>query len=546
MPPWRSWHYFHLICKDKPFSLVKNLYLLALASVLLALTSCKLDPNWDVEALAPIAQTTLTPGNLIGDSNLVAQPGGDLVLDYENTVFNFPVDSILKLPDSTYYYSFHAPFAFTIQPGFPLNVYNDYLLFNLTQVGLSEAYTEAGKLKISIKSWATQPTILQFEIPKAKKAGVPFSFTDNLAAAPAGSYSLYEREFDISSYAIDFSGDNSDQFNKLRMKIMATVAPDAQPFPVEANQELIEASISFEGIKPYFAKGRIHTRSLDISADTVKLPFMDMIQSGTVDLDEVDMTLTVENGFGVDARCHFSYITGINTRTGNQVALNHAVIGNDINLNTAMPTGSTPPFVPSSYPINISTSNSNFEAFAVNFPDRVAINGNFTVNPEGNLSAGNDFVYSTSGAKVKLKVTAPLAFSANNLLLAQTVAFNGESLKKNNPIRSGTLKVYAQNKFPFELGLKLSASDSVGTVLWSMAAEELMAAGIAEPDGRVYQPVSSVLTFALTADDFEYLKQCKNIRFEVRFHTLPTGQLMKIYQDYALNLKVVAQITAGL
>lgn len=526
---------------------MKKLYLLPLAIAIGCFTSCKLDPNWDVEALAPLAQTTLTPANLIGDSNLVVQPGGDLLLDFETEVFDFPVDSILRLPDSTYLYSFTAPFSFTINPGLPMNVYDNYLLFNLPEIGLSEALIESGKLKINIRNAATQPAIIEFKIPKAKKDGVPFTFTDNLEAAPAGSYSEYAREFDIRGYAIDFSGDNNDQYNKLRMTITATIAPGADPLPVTVGQEIIRTSISFESVKPFFGRGRINTRSLNIAADTVKLPFFDMVKSGTLDLDQADLTLNVINGFGIDAQCHFDYVTGLNTRTGTNVSLNHPLIGNDINLNAATQVANGPlPFTASSYPLHITTANSNLEAFAVNFPDRLAVNGRFTVNPNGNLSSGNDFVFSSSSAKVKLRVTAPLTFSANNLLLADSVGFNGESLLKKSPIKSGVLKVYAQNKFPFEFGLKLTAADASGAAVWSMTAEEVLAAGIAQPDGRVYQPVSSVLTLALTAEDFKKIAQSKSLFFEVRFHTLPTAQLMKIYQDYSLGLKVVAQVTAGI
>jgi len=515
--------------------------------LMLGLTSCKLDPNWDVDALAPIAQTTLTPGNLMGDSNLIVQPGGDLVLDYETNVFDFPVDSLLRIPDSTYAYSFNSPINFTLPPGAPIQVYNDYLAFNVPDVGLSKAFIEGGKLRIEVKSTVTQPASINFQIPKAKKNGVIFSFTDNLAPAPIGGYSIYEKEFEINGYDIDFTGDNNDQYNKLRLEINATVASDAQPSQILAGQELIKTSISFVNVKPGFAKGKINTRTLNITADTVKLPFMDMVKSGTIDVDEVDLTLTVQNGFGVDARCKFDYITGLNTRTGSSIALNHPIIGNAINLNSAtqIPSGGLP-FSYSSYQLGISTSNSNLEAFAVNFPDRIAINGGFTVNPNGNLSAGNDFVFSSSSAKVNLRVVAPLTFSSNNLKLADTVNFNGSSLLKNNPIKSGKLKIYADNKFPFECGIKLTALDSLGAVVWSQPTEEILAAGIAQSDGRVYQSTPSTVMLTLSEQDFKMLTRGKKIFFEVRFHTLPTAQLMKIYHDYSLGLKVVAEVKAGI
>lgn len=508
---------------------------------------CKLDPEWDVDALAPLAETTLTPGKIFRDSNLITQPGGDLVLDYRAKVFSFPVEDLLNIPDSTYSYNFISPVNLNIQPGFPMEVYNNYLLFNLPDIALREAILMEGKLRIKVISTATQPAVINFQIPKAKKNGTAFSFSDNLQAAQPGGSTEYIREFDISGYTIDFSGDGGNLFNKLRMVIVAVINADAQPFPVTAGQELIRTDISFIGAKPYFAKGQLSPRQLDIASDTVTLPFMHLVKSGTLDIDDLNLTLEIRNGFGVDARCRFQQVKGINTRNGNEVALTHPIIGNAINLNSAVYNFSAPPnFFATSYPLVFNSVNSNLEAFAVNFPDKLSVIGNISLNPEGALSAGNDFVFHNSEAAVYAHLTAPLAFSANNLYLSDTVAINGESLKKNNPVRKGSLRIFARNKFPFEMEVKLQTVDSLGQVSATPAANQLIAAGIAAADGRVYDPVSSVVTVEFNEQQFEKLTQAKGMLFEVRLHTLPQPQLLKVYHDYFLQLKVVANLTAGL
>lgn len=526
---------------------MKKLPFFPLAIFILTFSSCKLEPNWDVDALAPIAETTLTPGNIFRDSNLIVQPGGDLVLDYEARVFEFPVDSILKIPDSTYTYNFISPFTLFLDPGTTLPVYNNYLLFNLPDIGLREALLRGGQLRVKVISTLPQPSIINFKILKASKAGVSFDFTDNVPAAAAGGTAEYIRDFDISWYNIDFSGDNNDQYNKLRLQIFASLPLDAQSFQVPPGQELIRTEISFVEAQPYFARGKINTRSINIAADTVKLPFFDLIQSGALDIESANLDLTVNNGFGVDARAVFNSITGVNTRTGNTVALNHPILGNNINLNAAQlsPSGNLP-FTPSNYVLNISTNNSNLEPFATNFPNKISIDGNFTINPLGNLSSGNDFVFFNATAAVNMHLTAPLTFSANNLLLSDTVAFNGESLSKNNPAKNGSLKIYAENMFPFELELRLQTVDSLGNILGTPANGQLIAAGIAESDGRVYQPVSSIVNVELSETDMLNLKSAKGVIFQVRFHSLPAGQLMKIYHDYRVHLKAVALITAGI
>ncbi len=526
---------------------VKKTHFIASLLFSVCLGGCKLDPNWDVDALAPLAETTLTPGKIFRDSNLVVQPTGDLVLDYRAKVFSFPVEDLLNIPDSTYSYNFISPVNLNIQPGFPMEVYNNYLLFNLPDIALREAVLMEGKLRIKVISTATQPAVINFQIPKARKSGIAFSFSDNLQAAPAGGSAEYIREFDISGYTIDFSGDGGNLFNKLRMVIVATINADAQPFPVSAGQEIIRTDISFISAKPYFAKGQLNPRQLDIASDTVSLPFMHLVKSGMLDIDDVNLALEIRNGFGVDARCRFMQVKGINTRNGNEVSLTHPIIGNAINLNSAVYNYNAPPnFFASSYPLIFNSANSNLEAFAVNFPDRLSIIGNFSLNPQGALSAGNDFVFHNSEAAVYAHLTAPLAFSANNLYLSDTVSINGASLKKNNPVKKGSLKIYALNKFPFELEIKLQTVDSLGQVSATPAANQLIAPGIAAADGRVYDPASSAVTIEFNEQQFEKLTEAKGLVFEVRFHTLPQPGLMRIYHDYFLQLKVVAKLTAGI
>jgi hypothetical protein len=514
---------------------------------LLFFGGCSLDPNWDVEALAPVAETTLTPGHIFRDSNLITQPGDDLVLDYRAKVFSFPVEDLLNIPDSTYSYNFISPVNLSIQPGYPLVVYNNYLLFNLPDISLREAILLGGKLRVEVYSTATQPAEINFQIPKAKINGVPFSFTDNLLPAAPGETTFYSKEFDISGYTIDFTGDNGNLFNKLRMYIVATINADAQAFPVAAGQEVIRTDISFISAKPYFAKGQLNPRELDIASDTVNLPFMHLIQSGMLDIDDVELALDIQNGFGVDARCLFQQVKGINTRNGNQVSLSHPLMGNSINLNAAVYNNAAPPnFFASAYPLVFHSGNSNFEQFAVNFPDKLSVSGNFSLNPQGNLSSGNDFVFHNSEAAVFAHLTAPLAFSATNLVLRDTVSINGESLKKNNPLKKGLLRIYARNLFPMEMEVKLQTVDSLGQVSATPASNQLIAAGIAASDGRVYDPVNSMVTVEFNEQQFEKLTEAKGLIFEVRFHTLPQPGLLKMYHDYFLHLKVVAKLTAGL
>ena len=69
-----------------------------------ALSSCKQDlanVGWDVDVLAPVLRTRLDMSDLVADSLLTADADGALRLRIETPLIDLPLDSILKIPDTT-------------------------------------------------------------------------------------------------------------------------------------------------------------------------------------------------------------------------------------------------------------------------------------------------------------------------------------------------------------------------------------------------------------------------------------------------------------
>lgn len=525
---------------------MKNLYVLTVVAAITGLTSCKPDPNWDVDALAPIAQTTLTPANLVPVGEVQADSTGKLHFIYDNTVYKVPLDSLFKIPDTTYTYGFSAPFAFTVQPGFPATVFDGYIAPKINKAELTEVVVMSGGLEIKATSYAPEALQLSFNIPKAYKDGQSFTLSRDLEAAASGSSVTFSQYIDLTGYRLDLTGSDGLLGNRLKMQIIATVSPTGNPFPVAAGFKLIDCDITLKEVKPYFAKGAVETQELAINADTVKLGVLEMVKSGTVNLEDIQMKMTVENGIGVDLQAFVYQMTGTNPNTGAQVSLNHPSINNTININRAQANlYQNPEFTPSVKEIVFNSSNSNLKAFLENLPSKIGVDAKFVVNPFGNVSGGNDFVFHNSNTSLKLRVDAPLAFAINDLVLVDTVNLN-LNVGENRPVKGATIKAHVLNGFPLEAGMQVYFPGADGMSADSLFFQQVIQAAPVGPDLKVTAPVKSVLVARAEGPVLDRLLHTDKVWFKVKLATLPGGTVLSLYQGYKMDVQLTAEITYGL
>ena len=277
-------------------------------------------------------------------------------------------------------------------------------------------------------------------------------------------------------------------------------------------------------------------------------PVFSKITSGTLNLQNVSVDLTLTNGFGVDASLLLSQLSSYNSRTNTTVNLvDNAVVGSTIHVNRATPTNNAAPASPvnssrDSFAIN--PSNSNILAWLDNMPTAVGYALQVTTDPMGNISGSNDFAYYGYGISANINVTIPLSLIAGNLTLADTLAVNfGGSGSTTQHVKSGTLTIYATNGFPFSAGLQLYLLNSNSIIYDSLffpANQIIAAAPVNAVTGIVTTPQSSVLTISLNAAQTQQLFNTKNMILRARFNmgSLPSTY-RKIYDYYQLNLKLV-------
>lgn len=506
---------------------------------LLVWNACKMDPNWETDWEAPLAKVKLTPANIIPVGNVVADGNGDLKYVFDKPVFTLPVDSILKIPDTSLQYSFTAPIALNIQPGMTFQVFNNYLNFNITQAELLEALLSEGAVELEMFSHATQPLNLTVEIPKVTKNGTHFVYTDQISAAQNGNPALATAYKSLNGYTIDFTGDNGTFSNRIRLVIYATLPSDAANLNVAQGADLVGLTFKLKGMKPHFARGKIKTQMVDFSQDTLDIKALRIVKSGALQLQDLLMNLKVTNGVGVDLRVKINELKGRNTNTGNELSLQHPIIGGVININRAInQQWNNPEYISTIQNILFNASNSNLKAFVENIPDKISLKAEFTVNPQGPSAGGHDFIYGNSNSQIGLYIEAPLAFSMNNILLSDTVKLDMEKLLGKGNVKGIGFVLWAENNIPFEMKAQVYFEDQSGGVLDSLLFQNHLAPAVINLNNQSVSPVVSELSGALIDEHLENVKKAVRIRFKIKVNTSGQPGLTHWKDSYYLDLKL--------
>ncbi|HTL80743.1 MAG TPA: hypothetical protein VL651_03505, partial [Bacteroidia bacterium] len=287
-------------------------------------------------------------------------------------------------------------------------------------------------------------------------------------------------------------GVNHDRVNTITSTFSAKIDPTetsgVQVFPADT----VAAIVTYSGIHPWYLHGYFGNQTIHIGPEESFFSVFHKVRSGSLGLDSLKMSLTLDNYVGMDSRVTINNIWSRNTHTGNSVYLANSIIGTPININRGMLTNSDPPVTPDHHLFVFDNSNSNAKALLENVPDELGYDVTLLTNPLGNVSANNDFLYTDYGIDAKLNVEMPLNFFADQLVIADTTNIDFSSIKNKENIEKGTLTLHAQNDFPFSASVQFFLVDANNNVLDSLVA----------PPGTIVSGITGMLNNYLVATGF--------------------------------------------
>ncbi len=507
-------------------------------------TGCRKEgpASWDVDVSAPLLTSRLTLANLIPDSLQSIAPDGAVTLVYRSELFAVDLDTLLGLPDTNFVYPYAFPLVgndvFNLPAGFPVISQNNLVRFNLPQVELTRLDLRAGELRIAMRNKIASRVLGEFEVPSAVFPDGNNTLSVAVEPGTPANPSFASVVRDLAGTRFDLRGPNFNAVNTLATNVSAALDSNGSGATV-SNQDSVVVEASYSGLVTSYAKGYFGTNDLDFPEESSRLGLFDAFVGGSLDLDQVALRLKVENGIGMDIQVRLNSFQATNTRTGTTVDMTHAILQGPINLNRALDLGDG--FTPSYYENVLDNTNSNVDAFIENMPDEVRYGLDIRLNPLGDISNGNDFLYFESALKASLELEVPLAVIATDLVLENVAKPDLPGDAETPAITEGTLNLFANNGFPFDARIVLDIVDLERNILSQLQVEGEVPAGLLGPNGIVSTPVRSSVSARLTPAQVALLYGEGRIRTRVVFNTDAATGHVRIYDHYGMDLQFTVE-----
>ena len=515
------------------------------------LTGCAPDignANWDLDVLAPVIKTRLDMGDLVADSLLETDSDGALRLNVEAPLIDFPLDSILKIPDTTITSAFTLPVALNdLPPGTDIFPLSNGTRYDLGDLALKKVILRTGKLRLQIKSIVETEVELNYIIPKAQRFGNVFETTQTIPAGSPGDTAYLELELDLSGYSIELTGPDGTGFNTLTTTAVLTTSENGDTVSIPSNKPFFFLKYGFVDILPDYGTGYFGQQSTSETEEAADIDILSRITDGQMFLDSVKIGLNLINGVGADARFRLNSLTSINSRTNSSVNLTNSIIGSDVILSRAIDlNGTAEDVIESRRFFYLDNGNSNIKSLIENLPDKIGFDFEFDLNPLGNVSSGNDFFYYDRPFEALMTVDIPLRATLSDLTLVDTLDWNLSENEAVESINSGSFTLVANNSFPLEGIIELVLLDENYQLLDTLVVPSTVSAAPVGVDNRVIEALETRISIPVPTKESNILALTKYVRIQVKFNTSSQPDLIQFYEDNMIDIKLIGNLNINL
>lgn len=503
---------------------------------------CKKEPtSWNTSNSGPLIKTTLGIHDLIADS-LLSIGEDDLVsIVYSNELINYGVDSLVEVEDDT------IANSFSIFPVSELQVNSGQQFFNQSEVlsfeqvdaALRRALIGEGSLKLNAQSDIDGDILFRVVIPNAIRNGVSFEYEAIIPSGTSNTPGILDDTADLSGYDLDLTGVSGNTYSEIEVLYSLTVPGYEEQVTVFSFNEVL-MEITFDGLELEFVEGFLGSEEIEFN-DKAYFESVPELNQAIINLDEASLNLSLVNGFGVDLQTVLFSVKAENSATGNQVDLNHSIIGSSINLNRAALHQGIPD--PSERSFLIDHTNSNVLDFLEVIPDSLSVTGRVELNPFGNISNYNDFASAQSTFKCIAALEIPLRTSFSNLILRDSSTIDWS---EENQIQKTIFYLHSKSTFKANATIDLRVVDGSGNVLINLSDYILDGLPPIIPGADGSGQETHTLAFELGEAEMETLSQADQIITELRFETTNYPDLVEIRSTDSIDLLISADVNAQL
>ncbi|HIP36037.1 MAG TPA: hypothetical protein EYG85_04215 [Crocinitomix sp.] len=518
---------------------IRNLLFITLA---LSIVACKKEKTtWFTNWNTPLVHGKLTLSDVKKvDINQNSENFASVF--FNDTIYSFKVDTLIKLPDTTLIQDAVISFAsLTLGPGNLIQNQNIDQLYDLGEIALKRVIVDEGTAIITITTpWQGKSKVV-FDFPKTKEGdGSPFTRTYHLPAGSIANPSVNVDTIDMAGFDFDLTGSTGGLVNNI-LADMYIYSDEETNYITITNQDTVRVVLDFRDMTARYAKGYFGSYSIT-DTTTLDISQMKQIISGSIALDSINLDLVIQNGFKILTQATFSQFKGINSNTSNIINLTFPQLNSALNINPS--TGSLYNHQASLYHIFINSGNSNILAFIENLPDKIDIAFTIDINPYGNINNGADEYYSDSSLDLLLQGDFPLHFSANQLTLVDTMDFSYDANQSATP-QSAMITLKYKNKFPLGATAKLSFLDNAKALLNEVETQSQINSGVYNSTTNTTTVTEGEMVFSLNNDLINNLENAKYITLEIALSTDQSSTIKFNIDDYFdfnlfsdLNIKI--------
>lgn len=412
-------------------------------------------------------------------------------------------------------------------------------LEGLNNVELTQTIIRQGTVRADVYSTAEDTVRFTYEIPAATKNGETFKFEAVVPPAPANGTSYAVFNTDFSGYLLDLTGIDGTKYNTFYNVLKGKINYTGRLVHLSLDDSL-DITLTLVDPKPSYVKGYLGDDVLSVGPGNIDVNVFKNISASTLDFSTTSINIVFENALGIPAEATLDNLTAYNSKSGTSKSLTGTPVNQSFPINPATEGGGFP--VPVQSMIDLS-SGSNATALLNILPDKFSYAGSFQFNPAGNVgNPHTDFAYSGVDLKAFLDIKIPLSVIAANLVLSDTGTFDIPALKTSG-FQDGKFNLLVWNGFPFDVKVDMRFLDQYGVQVDSIITTNTILAAPIDASGKVIESKYTAVPFQLSAAKINNLTiRATQVVFTARFDTQPVNTHVSIYDDYAIEFKLVGDM----
>lgn len=519
-------------------------------AVLALIASCKkYDPNkltstaWSPNLAVPLAHGHFTVYDILArtDSNdvVIIDPStGAIALVYRGEIVSYQASDLVDMMDYSSTTTLTMASDFIIPPIGPYSGTQSASQTNVVNPALNsgvELYTtdfKGGTLTIGVSTDLMHDVDVTITIPDLLENGTtPFTRTINLTYSGAVPQSG-NQVVDLTGYVIDFTNGGTS-FNEFDIQTDVTISGSGQGI---SGTESVDVQCDFSNLQFEKCTGYFGQQSIAVDNDSILLRIFDNEPEGYFELMDPRVRFTVTNEMGFPVEIALSNLMTIEQSTGNTFVLTGYPATVDVPAPASIGLSTTTI-------LELNQSNTgNLTTVITPTPQWFYFEGNGISNPNGNQSV--NFLADTSVLRVDAEVEMPMEGLAYGFTVTDTIPF---SFSENiDYIESLMFRINVDNGFPVELLGFAQVLDSNNNVLFDVWAspENIIEPAPVDGNGRVTESYQKITDIFLNDSQIALIGQASYLVIGGEAQSLDgtTGQIVKLFEDYVIDLRVGMQV----